>query len=160
MERRNLFRTILAAGAGVAVAVRGHKPAQAAAPVATGPGTGTTAGKVRVAYHLSEAERVGFVLGNIQNHVDGTGGPGHVDIFLVVHGPALRAFHTAHTDPRIADMVARLVRQGVGLGACANTLHGLGATLADVLPGFEKIDEGGVVRLAKLQSEGWAYLRP
>ena len=32
--------------------------------------------------------------------------------------------------------------------------------LADLLPGFVRVDEGGVVRLAKLQAEGYAYLRP
>ena len=29
-----------------------------------------------------------------------------------------------------------------------------------LVPGFTRIDEGGVVRLARLQAQGWAYLRP
>jgi uncharacterized protein len=33
-------------------------------------------------------------------------------------------------------------------------------TLGDLLPGFVKADEGGVVRLAELQAEGYVYLRP
>jgi intracellular sulfur oxidation DsrE/DsrF family protein len=33
-------------------------------------------------------------------------------------------------------------------------------TLKDLLPGFVSADQGGVVRLAKLQSQGYLYLRP
>ena len=58
---------------------------------------------------------------------------------------------------------AKLVRageQGVELGACGNTLDGTKLTVADLLPGFVRIDEGGVVRLATLQAEGFAYIRP
>jgi len=42
-------------------------------------------------YHLCDFDKVGFVLGNIKNHFDGVGGPEHVTIALVVHGPALKA---------------------------------------------------------------------
>jgi uncharacterized protein len=33
-------------------------------------------------------------------------------------------------------------------------------TLEDLLPGFVVADKGGVVRLAQLQADGYAYLRP
>src|SRR5437879_7894777 len=46
--------------------------------------------KLKVVYHLSDLDKVTFVLGNIQNHLDGVGGPDHVTIALVVHGPPLR----------------------------------------------------------------------
>ncbi len=48
---------------------------------------GRRGGKVsanKVAYHLSDADKVAFVLGNIQNHLDG--GPKGVEIVLVVQG--------------------------------------------------------------------------
>jgi intracellular sulfur oxidation DsrE/DsrF family protein len=32
--------------------------------------------------------------------------------------------------------------------------------LADLLDGFVSAEQGGVVRLAELQREGYAYLRP
>src|SRR5262249_48219495 len=44
--------------------------------------------KLKVVYHLSDLDKVPFVLGNIQNHIDGAGGPDRVTIALVVHGPA------------------------------------------------------------------------
>nr|WP_186294125.1 DsrE family protein [Bradyrhizobium guangdongense] len=74
----------------------------------------------RVVYHLADAERVVFVLGNLQNHVDG----------------------------------------GVGFDACANTMKAQGVKLDDLTPGFVVAERGGVVRLAELQQQGYAYLRP
>src|SRR5437868_3975391 len=47
------------------------------------------AGVPRVAYHLADVDKVTFVLGNIENHIEGMGGPDKVHIVLVVHGPAL-----------------------------------------------------------------------
>jgi intracellular sulfur oxidation DsrE/DsrF family protein len=61
-------------------------------------------------------------------------------------------------------LLARRLKQaadaGVELGACGNTLDATKLSVADLAPGFVRVDEGGVVRLAKLQAAGWAYLRP
>ncbi len=50
------------------------------------------ANRLKVVYHLNKLDKVNFVIGNIQNHLDGVGGPDHVTIALVVHGQALKAF--------------------------------------------------------------------
>lgn len=116
--------------------------------------------KLKVVYHLSDLDKVSFVLGNIQNHLDGVGGPDHVTIALVVHGPALRAFHTAQANPGLTQNVGRLTKAGVGFAACGNTMRSQKITLQDLLPGFAAADKGGVVRIAELQSQGYVYLRP
>jgi hypothetical protein len=33
-------------------------------------------------------------------------------------------------------------------------------TVGDLLPGFVGAEQGAVVKLAELQGQGWAYLRP
>ena len=53
----------------------------------------------KVAYHLSDLDKVDFVLGNIRNHYNGMGGPDKVTIALVIHGPALKAFHLSAPRP-------------------------------------------------------------
>jgi hypothetical protein len=116
--------------------------------------------KLKVVYHLSDFDKVPFVVGNIQNHFDGVGGPDHVTIALVVHGPALRAFQSAQATPDIAQHVGQLSKAGLALVACGNTMRAQKIGLADLLPGFVAADKGGVVRLAELQSEGYLYLRP
>jgi intracellular sulfur oxidation DsrE/DsrF family protein len=114
----------------------------------------------KVAYHLSDADKVGFVLGNIANHIEGMGGPDKVHIVLVVHGPALAAFRTDRANADIARRLAEAAGAGVGLAACGNTLDAQKMNVTDLLPGFVRADEGGVVRLAQLQAQGYAYLRP
>jgi uncharacterized protein len=149
MDRRNmLLRAVAAFGAALAVS-RASAATESSAQ-----------DKLKVVYHLSDFDKVAFVLGNIQNHLDGVGGPDHVTIALVVHGPALRAFQTAQANPELTEHFTKLSKAGVGFAACGNTMRAQKITLADLLPGFVNADRGGVVRIAELQSQGYLYLRP
>lgn len=149
MNRRNILWS--------AISVLGAAVAAARATAATEP---TRAEKLKVVYHLSDAEKVNFVLGNMQNHIDGVGGPDHVTLALVVHGPALKAFHLAQAHPDVSKRVGDFSKDGVELAACGNTMKAQNITLKELLPGFVAAEKGGVVRLAELQSQGYLYLRP
>jgi intracellular sulfur oxidation DsrE/DsrF family protein len=116
--------------------------------------------KLKVVYHLNDLDKVNFVIGNIQNHFDGVGGPDNVTIALVVHGQTLRAFHANSANPNLSRHVGQFSKVGVELAACGNTMKSQNITLADLLPGFVSADKGGVVRIAELQSQGYLYLRP
>ena len=114
----------------------------------------------KAVYHLSDVEKVDFVFGNIRNHYNGVGGPDHVTIALVVHGPALKALHLDGAAPDTAKKFEELRNSGLQPAACINTMRAQNVTLKDLLPGFTVAEKGGVVRLAELQSQGYAYLRP
>ncbi len=129
-------------------------------PAFIAPARAATADASKVVYHLADLDKVGFVLGNIRNHFIGMGGPENVTIALVVHGPALKAFHTAAAAPDTSHDVDELRKSGLGLNACINTMRAQNVTLKDLLPGFAVAEKGGVVRLAELQGQGYAYLRP
>jgi intracellular sulfur oxidation DsrE/DsrF family protein len=144
MQRRDIFRVGLTAAAGLF----GLRQASAVA--------GDDSAKV--AYHLSDMDKVNFVLGNIKNHYEGT--DGKVEIVLVVHGPALAAFKTKAASGATSGRFAGLVRQGLVPQACGNTMRGMDLSLGDLLEGFQLAEKGGVVRLADLQRQGYAYLRP
>ena len=73
-------------------------------------------------YHLNDLDKVSFVLGNIQNHFDGVGGPDNVTIALVIHGQALKAFHAASANPDITKRVGQFSKAGVELAVCGNTM--------------------------------------
>ncbi|MDE3176082.1 MAG: DsrE family protein [Pseudomonadota bacterium] len=146
MQRRWFFKALAAGGAGLAMLTR-TAPARAADPD-------------KVVYHLADLDKVGFVLGNIANHIHGVGGADKVKIALVVHGPALRAFLTSAAAGEVAQAQAGLKGEGVEFDACANTMKAMKVTLADLLPGFVAAERGGVVRLAELQGQGYIYLRP
>lgn len=148
MHRRGILAAVFAAAGGM-IAASGSARAGAAAP-----------DKTKVAYHLTDLDKVSFVLGNIKNHYEGVGGPEKVTIALVVHGPALKAFHAASATIDAARRVAEFSKAGLQLSACGNTMKTQGIALKDLLPGFAVAEAGGVVRLAELQSQGYVYLRP
>ena len=116
--------------------------------------------KLKVVYHLNDLDKVSFVVGNIQNHLDGVGGPENVTIALVVHGQALRAFHASAANPDLNRHIGQFSRAGLELAVCGNTMKSQKVGLADLLPGFVIAEHGGVVRIAELQSQGYLYLRP
>jgi hypothetical protein len=116
--------------------------------------------QAKVVYHLSDLDKADFVLGNIRNHYNGMGGPDKVTIALVVHGPALKAFHTATATPDVTQRAGEMQKSGLTLHACINTMRAQEVTLKDLLPGFVIADKGGVVRLAEFQAQGYVYLRP
>jgi len=116
-----------------------------------------TPDKPKVVYHLSDLDKVAFVMGNIRNHYEGAPG---TTIALVVHGPALKAFQASQANPDFSKRFGEARQSGLQLHACGNTMKATHITLADLLPGFVNAEEGGVVRLAELQSQGYLYLRP
>jgi len=83
-----------------------------------------------------------------------------VDKALVVLGPALKAFHADKATPDVTQRTDDMKKTGLALNACINTMKAQDVTLKDLLPGFAVADKGGVVRLAQLQAQGYAYLRP
>jgi uncharacterized protein len=149
MHRRNMLATAFASAGAVFSTAFAVKRAEAA-----------TADAAKVAYHLDDADKVDLVLGNIHNHFIGMGGKDNVTIALVVHGPALKAFHAADASVDMTRRTDEMTKLGLQLHACINTMRAQDVTLKDLLPGFVVADKGGVVRLAELQGQGYVYLRP
>ncbi len=147
MHRRSLLWGVLSAAGGAFAASRAGAATE-------------TPGKLKVVYHLNDLDKVNFVLGNIQNHFDGVGGPDHVTIALVVHGQALKAFHAASANPDVSKRVGQFSKAGLEMAACGNTMKSQNVTVKELLPGFVAADKGGVVRITELQSQGYLYLRP
>jgi hypothetical protein len=148
MHRRNILAGFAAAGSLIGAALGAARAENFSAAPA----------KMKVVYHLNELGKVDFALGNIRNHIDGMSGADNVTIALVVHGPALKAFHAAGASPDVRHKLGKLA--GIELAACGNTLKAQEITLKDLLPGFTVDDRGGVVRIAELQMQGYAYIRP
>jgi uncharacterized protein len=148
MHRRNMLNATLAGIGAVFAATMASTKARAGVDAA------------KVVYHLDDLDKVDQVFGNIRNHFAGMGGPDKVTIALVVLGPALKAFHAADANADVVEHAGELQKSGLKLNACINTMHAQNVTLKDLLPGFIVAEKGGVVRLAELQGEGYAYLRP
>ena len=65
-----------------------------------------------------------------------------------------------HDPKEAAKKFEELRNSGLQPAACINTMRAQNVTLKELLPGFTVAERGGVVRLAELQSQGYAYLRP
>ena len=77
MHRRNMLWGALSAFGAVFAATRAN--------AATGaPATA----KLKVVYHLNDLDKVSFVIGNIQNHLDGVGGPDHAAAAVGARAPS------------------------------------------------------------------------
>ena len=151
-DRRNIFKSAIAIGAGFFAA--------GAASPARAQSAGSPVDVPRVVYHLADPEKVAFVLGNIRNHIAGMGGHDKVKIALVVHGPALKAFRATTPNMEVKSDLGDARGAGVELHACRHTMDAQKLTLGDLLPGFVVAEKGAVIKLAELQGQGWAYLRP
>lgn len=116
--------------------------------------------KLNVVYHLSEADKAAFVLNNINNHVKGAGGADKVNIVLVMHGSAVTAFNDIEAVDKVRSRVSGLQEQGVSFNVCGNTLKVMDLRMDELLPGMVEVSQGGVTRIAELQSQGYLYIRP
>src|SRR5437868_14510200 len=112
MDRRNM---LLRAAAAVGAAFAASRANAATETPATG--------KLKVVYHLNDLDKVNFVLGNIQNHFEGVDGPDNVTIALVVHGPALRAFHSTSANPDVSTRIGQSSRAGMEMASCGDTMN-------------------------------------
>src|SRR6266852_4650534 len=90
-RRRILWGAFSALGAVVASATTRASAATDARP------QDRLQGKLKVVYHLNDLDKVNFVIGNIENHFDGVGGPDNVTIALVVQ--ARRCGHFTQARP-------------------------------------------------------------
>ena len=98
------------------------------------------------------------MLGNIKNHYEGTGG--NVDIVLVVHGPALAASSRRAYRPRSPAASPAWCSKGSSRKPAATPCGAWTFRSPTCSTAFHAADKGGVVKLAELQSQGYAYLRP
>jgi len=118
--------------------------------------------KSRVVVHvdLDNPKAVKIALNNTRNLLKAAGGSQNIDIQFIVNGPALKKYFTRGANLQVAQKVSSLMFDGVGFGACGNTMKAFKIDKDQVLEGMYVIPEGAVVRAVKLQDQGWAYLKP
>jgi len=129
---------------------------------------------VRIVYHinLEEPGRQTAALRNIANQIDALGEQ-PFDLRVVLHGPGLSLLlkpdailHTdrlnyANAERGILQQVRQLRRQGVSFWVCRNTLSRYGLSRADLHPAANaSLIASGIIELARLQSLGYAYIKP
>jgi intracellular sulfur oxidation DsrE/DsrF family protein len=131
-------------------------------------------GKQKVVYHINydSAKAQAGALRNIQNHINAVGKE-NLDLKVVLHGKGLTLllepgssgktkFQAGNATDAITAKISGLKGQGVDFNVCANTLRGKKVSYEEDLYDVSKGDivPSGVAELAKLQAQGYAYIRP
>lgn len=113
-----------------------------------------------VVYHFDDAATQAFKgLRNIRNHLDGDPG---VQITVVALGPGVDMLMQGYKDANATDYAAQvtaLKARGVTFEVCQNTMKGRGLKKEQFLPEVD-YTPAGVIRVAKLQGQGFAYIKP
>ena len=132
-------------------------------------GLGTSAalaegyGKQKVVYHINmdDEKTLKAAMGNIQNHINAVGKE-NLDLRVVMHGPGVDLLKIANKSPDFQDKISNLKRQGVHFNVCNNTLVGKKIDYKNDLYDVSKEDivPSGVAELAKLQLQGFSYVKP
>ncbi|MGM9482307.1 DsrE family protein [Roseateles sp. NT4] len=113
-----------------------------------------------VVYHFDDAPAQAMKgLRNIRNHLDGDP---TAQITVVALGPGVDVLMPGYKDANASDYAAQvtaLKARGVKFEVCENTMKGRNLKKEQFLPEVD-YTPAGVVRLAKLQGQGFAYIKP
>jgi intracellular sulfur oxidation DsrE/DsrF family protein len=127
-------------------------------------------GKQKVVYHINydDPKLQAGALRNVQNHINAVG-KDNIDIKVVLHGNGLALLLEPDSLEKLTkftpDMAAKidgLKAQGVAFNVCANTVRGRKVDLETDLYNVSESDivPSGVAEVAKLQQEGYVYIKP
>lgn len=117
----------------------------------------------KVVYHFNtnDEKTIRMGLRNIQNHIDAVGAD-NLELKVVMHGDGVDMLRKAVEDMNLQGSVINLKTQGVAFQVCSNTLRGRSIDYREDL--FDVYEEdivpSGVAEVARLQAEGYTYLKP
>lgn len=122
-------------------------------------------GKQKVVYHINYpggAEDKAYIgaMRNIQNHINAVGAK-NLDLKVVLHGNGIALLQDAKKTGAVQTHVAKLKSQSVAFNVCANTLTSKKITIDQLYEVFnEDVVPSGVAELARLQQQGYTYIKP
>ena len=131
--------------------------------------------KQKVVYHINydNPKAQTGALRNIQNHINAVGAE-NLELKVVLHGNGLALllepasleklgnFKHANATDQMTARISGLKDQGVKFNVCGNTINGRKVDYMNDLYDVseEDIVPSGVAEVAKLQSQGYAYIKP
>ncbi|MET0049715.1 MAG: DsrE family protein [Candidatus Thiodiazotropha sp.] len=132
-------------------------------------------GKQKVVYHsnFDDPKLQKAAMGNIQNHINAVGAE-NLDLKVVLHGNGLSLliypdslgklskFAHANASDEMTARIDGLKNQGVAFEVCQNTVKGRNVDVSTDLYDVDSADivPSGVAELAKLQAQGYTYIKP
>lgn len=105
---------------------------------------------VKVVFHIDEPSKWNHAISNVTNFLEQVP---DAKIVLLANGDAIAGYTNSELTNRMAQL------SNVEFHACNNSMNSHGLTKQDI-PAFIIIVPAGVVDLAKLQYQGFAYIKP
>ena len=119
--------------------------------------------KQKVVYHINYNDEtlLNAALGNAKNHIAAVGKE-NIDMKIVVHGNGVDLLKTANTNLDMQQKVINLKKDGVDFEVCKNTLTSKKINFKNELFDVSEKDivPSGVAEVARLQQQGYAYIKP
>lgn len=138
--------------------------------VAGGCASLTGPGKMKVVYHINynDEHQLKAALGNVQNHISAvckdkdTPCSKLMDVRVVMHGNGVDLLKIANDNLDMQQKIINLKKQEVAFEVCNNTLKGRNINYKnDLFDVSEKdIVPSGVAEIARLQQQGYVYIKP
>ncbi len=119
--------------------------------------------KQKVVYHINydDPKKLVGAMRNVQNHINAVGAK-NLDLKVVLHGNGVSLLRIANADPNFESKVVSLKSQNVTFNVCNNTLKGRKIDYENDLFDVDANDivPSGVAEIAKLQAQGYVYIKP
>jgi hypothetical protein len=120
-------------------------------------------GKQKVVYHVNSGDdrTLNIAILNVENHLSAVG-PDKIDLVVVTHGNGVRLLERATESIELQARIRDLKKQGVTLRVCENTLKNKNIDYERDLFEVSRQDlvPSGVAELARLQQQGYVYVKP
>jgi intracellular sulfur oxidation DsrE/DsrF family protein len=129
----------------------------------TAQAAGSGYAKQKVVYHINynDEKQLKGALGNIKNHIAAVG-KDNIVVKVVLHGNGVDLLKIANGNLDMQQKIVNLKSEGVAFDVCNNTLVGRKINYKNDLFDVSQKDivPSGVAEIAKLEQEGYVYIKP
>lgn len=110
----------------------------------------------KVLFHLNEEGKAEGVFNNIKNLMVDVGEE-NLEVELIVHSKGVYSFKKDKN--AYNKEVMNLLKKGIKIAICTNTIDNLHLKLEDLMPGVELVPSA-VGEIVRKEKEGWIYIKP
>ncbi|XCB30769.1 DsrE family protein [Arcanobacterium hippocoleae] len=114
-----------------------------------------TGSNLKLVFHVNENDRWPFTLRSVSNLVHSAE---HGKAVVVVNGSAVRSFSQLELEPMRFAKIKELADAGVRFVLCEVALNER-QIKRELIPDYVETVPAGIVEIAKLQSEGYGYVK-
>ena len=110
---------------------------------------------LKIVFHVNDNDRWPFTIRSVRNLVHSQAGGKAV---VVANGAAIRSFSQLDADPTRWSKIKELSKEGVRFVVCNIALNER-QVKPELIPSYVEIVPAGIVEIAKLQAEGYGYIK-